>query len=844
MAQGGSGVLDVEDSRSAPNPEPVADLWSVKQLKSASDLVKKVRVIKRARQRLERDWKLNLAFYKGNQWVFYNRFSGRIESLPTDDGDKPRYRIRLASNQILPGAQAYIAQLTKTKPVITATPDSGSDRDIKAAEMAEDLYEYWWREFKLKSKLQEALMWTLIGGKAYWRITYDAMAGNSATFMIDPHTLQPITNPYLADQFKQDIMSQAPPQQAQQLLKMLEQTVQMGELKVDVLSPFSVYEDPTVQSFEDATSVYVRQPMSPDEIEARWGVRLRPDSVPTDPDIAMPFTSSEDKTEPTVRNVYFGYFKPTAVLPKGRYVVFVADPDRILEDSDWPFPTSDLPLVKFPGVKAPGTVHDEALITHARPLQKELNRTISQIVEHKNLTLKPQMLAPIGSLSQRLTNEPGAVFEFNPVNGVIPQWRDMPQIPPYVFNHLEMVQSRIDRLFNLQAVNQGNVPPNVEAGVAIDLLQEAAVDQVAPVIQRIEESLASAGHLMVALAQKYYTEPRLLKIYGEGGSVRARKFLNADIKGGFSFHAEAGSGLPRTRAGRMSRIEQLVGMQVLRPDQAAKYLDVADLKGVQAMMAADEDQAYREHDKIIEGQPVNPVAYSQAMQAVQQGINPTSGQPLTEQDGPPQEIVRNAGLKPLPYENFQQHLETHALFMKSPEFEQLNLQQQDDFMQHFIQTLQTWRSLPVLPEPKPVQTSLHLAGTVDPTTAAEILNRSGILDANPQNLTQPPLETYVREDLDKEQVSPAGNMPMDIIEQIHQEELHWADVQAQHQQGQQQMDHADQKHQMQQAQHAQQMQHAEEAHRQKLQQAALSHAHSLALKAQQAKQKAKQPSGG
>lgn len=827
-----------DDQRSAPNPEPTTDIWSLRELKTASDLVKKMRVIKRSRQRLEREWKLNLAFYKGNQWVFYNRFSGRIESLPTDDGDKPRFRIRLASNQILPGCMAYVAQLTKTKPVITATPDSGSDRDIKAAEMAEDLYEYWWRDFSLKSKLQQALVWTLIGGKSYWRITWNPYAGKTAKVLMDPNTMQPITNPEIEDIFRNQL-AQAPQGQGSEMLKMLEKQVQMGDLQVDVLSPFMVYEDPTVMNFEDAKWVFVRQPLSPDEIEARWGVKMRPDAVPQDPDIAMPFTSAEDKTEPTVRNVYFGYFKPSATLPKGRYVVFTEGPDRILEDGPWPFPTNDLPLIKFPGVETPGTLHDEALVTHARPLQKELNRTLSQIVEHKNLTIKPQMIAPIGSLTQRLTNEPGAVFEYNPVNGQVPQWRDMPALPPFVQNHVDQIQARIDRLFNLQAITRGDVPPNVEAGIAIDLLQEAAVDQVAPTIQRMEESLALAGHLMVALAQKFYTEPRLLKIKGEGGSVQVKRFMAADIQGSFNFHAEAGSGLPRTRAGRQARIESLVNMGVLRPDQAGKYLDVADLKAVQAMMAADEDQAYREHEKLMMGQPVNVIAYQEAVRAVQQGINPQTGQPLTQQDGPPQEIVRQAGLKPLAFENFQQHLETHALFMKSVEFEQLPPEIQDNFVQHFIQTITTWRSLPVLPEPQAVRTSLHLAGTVDPATAAEILHRSGVLDADPNNLSTPPLETYVREDLDKEQISPAGNMPMQIIEQIHQEEMHWQDQQSQHAQLQQQEQQAA----LTQAAQAQKMQHTEEAHRQKLHHAAQTHAHSLALKAQQAKQKANAPSG-
>ena len=31
---------------------------------------------------MERQWKLNLSFYKGKQYVFYNRKSRRIEALP------------------------------------------------------------------------------------------------------------------------------------------------------------------------------------------------------------------------------------------------------------------------------------------------------------------------------------------------------------------------------------------------------------------------------------------------------------------------------------------------------------------------------------------------------------------------------------------------------------------------------------------------------------------------------------------------------------------------------------------------------------------------------------------
>ena len=292
--------------------------------------------------------------------------------------------------------------------------------------------------------------------------------------------------------------------------------------------------------------------MDPSEIYARWGVVVKPDGTVTDEDAVLPFgvdqRQGKDRLQPTTKDVWVMYHRKCASLPQGRYVAWIEGPDKILMDTPWQYPFDELPLVKFPGIERPNSPLDEPLVTDARPIQKELNRTLSQIVQHKNLTIKPQMLAQVNSLRDRLTDEPGAVFTY--AGAIEPKWREMPSLPPYVFNRLQDIQGRLDRMFNLMAVSRGDVPPNVEAGVAIDLLQEAAVDQVSPVIQRLEDSLVRAGHIMASFAAEYYIEPRLLKIIGSNGSVQVKKFKNSDISGGYSFHCESGSGLPRTRAGK------------------------------------------------------------------------------------------------------------------------------------------------------------------------------------------------------------------------------------------------------------------------------------------------------
>jgi hypothetical protein len=777
------------------------------------------------------EWKMNREFYKGNQWVFPNPVTGTIQDLNFGLGDtmQPRFKVRLTSNQIKSGVMAYIAQLTKTKPVISATPNSGDDKDLRAAQTAEALFEYWWREFDMKSKLQSALVNAQLS-QGYWKISWDPYAGKGTTFMIGPDG-KPITDPVLADLFKEELEAHGVDP------KQYSQTVNLGDIRIEVMPGENVILDPAAATFEDASYAICKHAMDPAEIYARWGVDVQADGASTSEGSGsgLPWgidsRQGPEQTAQATKDVWIMYHKKSPQLPKGRYVAWVEGPDKILADTEWQFPFDELPLVHFPGLERPGSPLDDPLVTDARPIQKELNRTLSQIVQHKNLTIKPQMIAPVNSLRDRLTDEPGAVFQYSPVMNQKPEWREMPSLPPYVFEHLQDIQNRLDRLFNLAAVSQGNVPPNVEAGVAIDLLQEASVDQVSPMIQRMEGALVRAGHIMASFAAEYYIEPRLLKIMGSGGTVQVKKFKNSDISGGFSFHAESGSGLPRTRAGKQARIEWMLQNGLADPKQALKMLDVADSHGLLARLQADEDMALREHEKLKAGQPLNVVALQQAMQQVQQMMaDPNADVDGDGQPDPPeakiaaaQQMLHQAALQPQPYEDFESHLTTHSSYMKSNEYEKLPPEIQQGFIDHYNATLQTLMSIPQRPEPKAVQTTLQLKGTIGPTAASEILNKGGVLDVTPEQMAEQPLETWVSDSIDKPDADEAGNDPLTQAEKLQSMALaqDQADLNAMktahqaalaHQKGQQadlaaqqQRDHADQAHQ-QRLRHAEQKQ--------------------------------------
>jgi hypothetical protein len=806
------------------------------------DIVKDPSLLANKRKELDtlraddnKEWAQNKEFYKGNQWVMWNNVSNSIETLGVAETDRPRYKVRLVNNVYQTNTNQLVAQMTKTRPVIHAVPGSGADSDVKAAQFAERLYEVKWDDLSLRSKLQSALVNAQIS-QGYWLITWDGLAGKAMKVMLDPNG-QPIWDQELAGIFKEELRDAAKQagQDPQQIIAQYEKVVYLGDMRVDVLDGPNVWLDPVPNNWEDCSYVIIKIPMTVDEIEARYGKVVTPNASSGDRTPALMYsTKNEANNRPAnVRETFHIYHKPTPAMPRGRWACWIESPDMFLAESGWELPFSTLPIIKFSGIERPGSVYDEARGTGGRPMQKELNDIISGIAMHRRITMKPQMIAPVGSMRQRLTDEPGAVFEFNPVAGMTPEWRQTPPLPAYVFETLQDVQRRLDRHYNIMPTERSSLPARTDSGHMVELVMEAVADQLSPEIQRMEISLAKTGDIMAAYAQKYYQEERMLRIKGPGGSVSVKKFMNTDLDGSYSFEAEAGTGLPRTREGQIQQIKEMVEMGVLDPHEAIQYLPIAGLKGVQSRIASDEDFASRKIDKLIKGEPLNPAAMQQAIMAVQQtGQNPDTGDFFSS----PEEAmayVQSAALKPYLFENLQLSMHVVAEAMKAPEFEKYPPEVQSRFEDHFSQLRQTMFSIPQI-DPNGVRVTLGLNGTVGPTAAAEILRKKGLYDITPDTMMEEPLETSVYDSVDKADADDAGNDPLTQLDQMltiqaaqsssqlkdakTAQALAHAQGQAE-QSAQQKAAEADRQAQL----HEQAMTHAEQLHQQKLKQAEEAH---------------------
>jgi hypothetical protein len=72
-----------------------------------SELDKYLQEGKEARQLVEKQWLLNMAFFVGNQWVNYNPITHALEKPKV-----PSYRVLMVDNQVQPTVRTELGKMT------------------------------------------------------------------------------------------------------------------------------------------------------------------------------------------------------------------------------------------------------------------------------------------------------------------------------------------------------------------------------------------------------------------------------------------------------------------------------------------------------------------------------------------------------------------------------------------------------------------------------------------------------------------------------------------------------------------------------------------------------------
>lgn len=577
---------------------------------------------RRARLQFERQWYTNLAFYLGKQYVQwtpqYGTQAGAYQRLY--EPAAPPWRVRLISNKIRPIVRTEHSKLTKEDPQPYVIPASTDDDDLAKARAAEHIHEYLWRDLHGKRAVRRMTWWLCLTGVGFIKDWYDPFGFDSSDLP--------------------------------------------GVIRMENVTPFHLYvPDMDEEEIEQQPHVTHVVAKTPDWVKRSYNKDVQPDSSTGGGALEQKFLQALGVQQQTgydhvaVREMHV---KPCSKFQDGAVIIWSQDePLDVIEG--FPFDHKEYPFTKFEHIPT-GRFYPDSSINDLIPIQKEYNRTRSQVIEAKNRMSKPQLVAAKGSVDpNKMTSEPGLIVFYTP-GFPKPEAMKLEPVPSYVIEELDRCQRDMDDISGQHEVSKGHAPPGVTAATAISYLQEEDDTKLANTVSSIEEGVERLGKHLLSHVQQFWDLPRTVRVVGTDGEYESFMFSGADIFGNTDLNIQSGSAMPRSRAAKQAYIMQLGQMGWIPPDRALRYLDMAETGRLYEELQIDARQAQRENLKMLNGMQVLPNTWDEHVVHILEHNNERKKQRF-ENSSPEIKAV------------FEQHVKLHQMAHQQNMMQQIAQQQ-------------------------------------------------------------------------------------------------------------------------------------------------------------------------
>lgn len=624
-----------------------------KKRKEAQELVAWVKSeyqkCKTNRKLEENDWYVQLAFYNGYQYHDWRSVNGKqvLQEEPN-----PANLPRIVVNRIEPIVRTEIAKTTSGQPSASVVPASNDEDDLLAANAAEQVWQYLYNKSRFQTEvLQKAEFWRAITGNGFIKTLWDPTIEIKEPITdIDPLTMEK---------------------------RVTQQTSGMGEVKYEAVSPFHLFvSDLAQEDIEQQPYIFNVYTKSVEWVKSTFRDVLPKDFEPSKvtaaeiEEAALMDIRGVDNVRPDSALVIEAWIKPGATrrLPKGGLVTIVDNEIVQFSDSGIPYQHGEYPFAHIHGIQT-GKFYRRSVIKNLIPLQREYNRTRSQIIQAKNLMSKPQMMYQEGSTDPRkITAKAGIWIPIRP-GFQYPTPVPIQPLPTYVLQEVQQLATDFEDISGQHQISKGDAAPGVTAATALAYLGERDDAYLTTIFNSIEAAIEKVARQSLSLYVQYVQTERLIKTVGNDGSYDAMMLSGADIASGMDIRIESGSALPTSKAARQSLITEWMKMGFISPNDGLRVLEMGMLKQYYNLIKVDENAAQREN------LTMKKLDEEQIMQASFEFQNRVAA-------GDP-EAIAQAPLVPVhEWDNHAVHIEVHNRFRKSQTFELLPEPVKEEFQRH------------------------------------------------------------------------------------------------------------------------------------------------------------------
>lgn len=606
---------------------------------------------KNERKPYELQWRLNMEFLNGNQYLDIDAETMTIQDVPRVYW----YQEREVFNQIGTIAETRIAQLSRTTPIMKVRPASNDQADISSAKVSSKILHSLWHDEELNKKYDKFIAWLEVCGTAFYKPIWDKDKGrivHQEDGQKDPNELNETL-----DKIEKELPNMEDDPFQSNMKRII---IREGEVDVDVVSPFEIYPDNSHGDFDDTRSVIHARAYHIHDIEDWYGVKVDAEKV----DVT---TLQESASGMGGLGYSVGAFRggtqtlkdhaivkeyyelPSKRFPYGRFIVVAADkclyagvlPYMIGQDGEPGFP-----FVRAVSIDTVGSFWGKSVIERCIPIQRRYNALRNRKAEYLNLVTIGQWYMPDGAVEDETTlnNSPGNIIRYrNDGTGVRPEPVSYPSLPHSFENEESTLLAEFTSISGVSELSRySEAPSGVKSGIALSIANEQDNTRISLTANQLEHASITLGKIILRLYRQFVQEPRLIRHVGSGSEIDVISWTVSDLKSD-DVIIDNSAALSETPAQRRQMVFDLMAsglfareeMNQFSPEGRRKILEMLEFGhwegGVNEDDELQETKAKRENRKLMEG--------------LLMGIND--------------------------YDNDELHIKEHYRFMMSDEYEQL-----------------------------------------------------------------------------------------------------------------------------------------------------------------------------
>ena len=552
---------------------------------------------------LSGEWLLNQAFLQNKQWVVFDRNTQAVR-----EAKNPNNEQRHTENLITPYTMSVVQLLNAGRPNMSLVPARSAEvEDSQAADVSQSVLEYIDRVTDFERSTTDLNWWRATLGTVFQRFWLDPEAGDTATL--------PVRN---VETGGQDQV-----------------VIQEGEIRSEVFSPWDVHIFPVnAPTPKQVVATQFVSVIPIEEAQEKWPEYK--DQIVPDADLNV-YDINKRRVEwlnapvgmVSNFNAQAGLVRviehieaPTKSNPQGRKLVVVGR--LLVENTANPFADMfereapnylKMGWVCFRFIPVPGRVWGRGAPEDMRSMQIRLNELVTDIRRHRKANLRARIFIPDGSGVDKLTNAMDGVYKYTPRPGMPPITVQQPiSLGNAPYMEIQEIKGGMGETAMRPEVSRGINARQVRSAEQAQLLLDQANQPFGIIAHDTELGYADCARIKLALAKKYYSNLKLMRIVGEqkGFAVQVirRENLYTDVA------VVPGSALPKNPAAWNSMLTQMLplvsaggGPNAMR--YVSAIIEQLDLGGVnfEKPEQADVDRQDSELQMLAMGQWVMPENY-------------------------------------------------------------------------------------------------------------------------------------------------------------------------------------------------------------------------------------------